>query len=771
MCHRRDRKQPAGPRLSALLAALLVVAAPPEAFAEDARPVTIEAPLFEGGEGLSFFLQCARDYEQQRPDVRVNLYGGPRIADKVRIRILEGAPPELTNAYMQYWPLLHAGKLMPMDRWLDGPAWAGDGTWRQTFLPGTLDPYTVDGKTYGIPFIYSVFGVWYNRAMFEAHGWRTPRTWDEFFALCEQIKRSGIAPLAFQGMYPYYADSLIRHTYHQLAGEAAYAAQSRLEPGCFDNPEMIETFRLVQRTALDYFQPGAMGMTHTGAQLEFFQGRTAMVICGTWLKSEMEGNIPDGFRLGMFSYPLPESEHADAAAIYAGTNYYFVFTDSGRPEQAADFLRFMTSRDQALRFASSRELPVAVGGVNETALSGDMTDVAEVIRTAERTFGEPGGVLWRDMNQYWGDAVAKLLTGEVTPLEAAAFLESSAQTVRERAGAPESVRFVYVWKPVLFLAVLAIGVVYVVLVFVRWLRSSSRAVPTADLRRMGFGSLILFLGPAAMVYGVFLVGPALVSFGWSTQRWDGLEPMQSVGLLHFKRLLFESDGFWTALGNNLFIMLVLPAFVIPISLFLAACLSRGLWGSALFRVVFFFPNLLGVAAVLLWQQLYHPTGGLVNRALVAVGFEGFAGFPWLSDQYLYWALVPMSIWGACGFNMILYLAAMSSVPASLYESSELDGASPWRQFVSITLPLIRDVLVISIVFMVIGGMKVFDVIWLLTEQDPTTRTHVVGTKMVSTMFSEYRIGEAAAIAVLMFVMVFIASAATARFMRREVVEF
>ena len=145
-------------------------------------------------------------------------------------------------------------------------------------------------------------------------------------------------------------------------------------------------------------------------------------------------------------------------------------------------------------------------------------------------------------------------------------------------------------------------------------------------------------------------------------------------------------------------------------------------------------------------------------------------FTWLSPDHLYWAMIPMSVWGACGFNMILYLAAMESVPESLYESATIDGASPARQFFSITLPLIWDVLSISIVFLVIGGMKAFETVWLLTNQRPTTGAHVIATRLVQTMFSEYKVGEATAIAVLLFVMVFLITGATLRLMRRESVE-
>jgi ABC-type sugar transport system permease subunit len=120
--------------------------------------------------------------------------------------------------------------------------------------------------------------------------------------------------------------------------------------------------------------------------------------------------------------------------------------------------------------------------------------------------------------------------------------------------------------------------------------------------------------------------------------------------------------------------------------------------------------------------------------------------------------------------MVLYLAAMESIPESYYEAATIDGASKWRQFWTITLPLIWDIIAISVVFLVIGGMKAFEVIWLLANQRPLTDNHVISTRMVQTMFSEFNVGEAAALAVLLFLMVFVGSAATLRGMRRETVE-
>ena len=742
----------------------------------DEPPVTIEVPVFEGGSGLEFYFHIGEAYEAARPDVDVDIYGDPRIADKIRVRILEGTYPEVTNADLNYWILIRSGEVLALDEYLDGPSWTGETTWRETFLPGSLDRYTQDGKTYGIALQYAAHAVWYNRNMFEDHGWMKPRTWDEFLALCEQIRGEGIWPLAFQGRYPNYSQGLTDNAYYHLVGRERFYEQKFLVPGSFDNPEFVQALELVQRTSSNYFQPGAAGMSHTEAQMEFFLGHTAMILCGSWLKSEMQGKIPDGFRLGTFPLPITPAGVADPKALYTSAGYFFVLKGSRHPEQGVDILRFMTSARMAGEFVRMRDIVVAVRGAMEGNLTEDMHELMRIVQGATTTFGQAPGEGYPQFDQFLEDARFQLLSGASTPQQVADFLEGAAQVVRSRTENPDVVTVRHVWKPTFLLGLLAAAMAYWVWSTLH-LRAQKRrekaaAISSEGRVRLSWAGVTFFVGPAAVFYTMIVIIPSLKSFSWALHRWDGLTEMTWVGLLNFRRLLFESDGLWIALGNNLFIMLVIPCFVLPLALFLAVCISRKLWGSRLFRIVFFFPNILGqVAASLLWMHLYHPQGGPVNAILTSLGLDGFESYAWLAQQNLYWALVPMSIWAAAGFNMILFLAAMESIPQTVYEAADIDGASPWLQFWTITLPLIWEVLSISIVFMIIGGMKAFEVIWLLTNQRPVTENHVIGTRMVQAMFKEFHVGEATAIAVILFLIVFFGTTVTLRLMRRETVEF
>jgi len=785
---RGARRAPVAALPAALVGCVLMLAGPARA-GRDGRKIVIEVAKFEGGEGLDFFIECAREYEKLRPDVRVNLYGDPRIADKMRVRILEGNPPEVSDAVLNYWVLIRNGNILPLDGVLDGPNWEGDATWRESFYPGSLDVYTVNGKTYGVPVPYFVYCVWYNKALFAEHGWRPTKTWEEFFALCEQIKAAGIAPLAFQGRYDSYAQAIIESAYFHQLGLDAYRAMQDLEPGSFNTPALVKAFRLVQHTSLNYFQRGSAGMSHTEAQMQFFLGKTAMIFCGSWLKSEMLGKIPEGFRLGAFNLPIVPGGKGDPTAVYAMMNTLFVFKDSPRPAEAVDFLRFMSSRKMAGRFAKMRDVTVAVRGANRGNVTEDLSDAIGMIESARTAYGTRPDAGQKDMEQRWTDVRSLLLRGEITPEAAAERMEASAAAVRNRLADPDRVTVRHVVKPIVLLGLLGGALVTCLVSTVRRVCRRRRDAPrrrSVSLLRPARRTVVLFLAPALGLYTVFVIVPCAKSFAWSVHSWNGLTDMAYKGLLHFHRLLFESDAFWVALVNNLFLMLVIPAVVLPLSLFFAACMSRGIRGSALLRNVFLLPNILGVvAASLLWMHMYNPQGGVINGLLVGLGqglshlgieslgawFEGFEGFAWLSAEHLYTALVPMSVWGACGFNVLLFLAAMERIPRSLYEAAELDGASAWQQFRHITLPLIRDVLSIALVFLVIGGMKAFEAIWLLTNQGPTTEQHVIGTRMVQTMFVEFRVGEATAIAVMLFLMVFFGSATTLRLMRAERVEY
>lgn len=748
------------------------------------RPsVQLDIPVFAGGFGTDFYVAAARAFERLRPGVHVNVYGDPRIQDQVRVRVIDGDYPDAACiGYIQWPALIRAHKLIDLTPILNTPDWEGDARWGDRFLPGALENWRVNGHVYGLPVSYSCWTIFYNRGMFRAHGWTEPRTWDEFFRLCGRIRAAGIAPVSIPGLWWLYADAFRRAAYYNLAGRAGWDALTDLAPGAYADPRLVRAAAIEQRVTLDDAQRGWQGEEQTGAELAFLQGRAAMTVSGSWLVSEMAGKLPGDFELGAMNFPVFPDGRADPSAIQVSTDSFFAFRTGDPAREAATlaFLKFLTSRAEAAAFVRMFDSPSAVRGIPVSAYSPRMRDTAELIARAKEAFPMRQLMLFPPtLRQAVVDESYRLTTGRITPAAYAANLERAAAQDRAQAADPGYVDVRHPVFATLLLGVLALASLAAVAAsFRRLRRRTMEATGSGYFGRLRWNMALVFVGPALLLYAGLVVAPALSAFGWAFTRWDGIGPRRWAGWFNFKSLLFADDVFWRALGHNVFLMVVPALLVVPVALAAATLIHRGVWGGRVFRAVFLFPNLLGgIAATLIWLAAYQPHGGLVNSGLVALGrllhwplLQRFDGFPWLSTDHLYPALIPIYLWLACGFNLILYLAAMESIDPQLYEAAAIDGAGPVRQFFTITLPLIREVLAISAVFLVIAGLNAFEMIWLLTQQMPSADSHTLATLLVTTLFQDFQIGRATALAVILFVLVFAASAAVLRAFRREAIE-
>ncbi|MCX5672379.1 MAG: sugar ABC transporter permease [Planctomycetota bacterium] len=283
--------------------------------------------------------------------------------------------------------------------------------------------------------------------------------------------------------------------------------------------------------------------------------------------------------------------------------------------------------------------------------------------------------------------------------------------------------------------------------------------------------ILTFLGPPLALYALFVLLPAVNAFRYSLLRWDGLGAPEWVGLGNFRKLLSGSSDFLSAIGHNLFLTFVPGVLILVLALFFAYMVHQRIWGARLFRVAFFFPNVISsVAIALLWVLIYSTTDvGLLNNLLKALGQKEPIAFT--ESSRLLWAIVPMSVWTATGFFMVLFLAAMENIPETYYEAAKLDGATSGRQFWHITLPLMWDVLTIGIIFLVVGGLKFFDAIWVMENGRPSPATHTMSTLMYSKVFEQYDVGHGTAIAVLLFLLVLAATLVSLRLLRRERIEY
>ncbi len=416
-------------------AALLLVLAGCQLTREDpGAGITLEVAVFEGGYGIDWHKDIARQYERLHPGIRVNLWGDPRVDEKIKPRILRRNPPDLANCSLPVWKLIVANKLYPLDEALDSPAYGQTISWRQSLIPGLLSHFQYQGRTYAMPSNLSIWLGWYDRRLFRKHGWTAPRTWSEFTGLCEKIKAAGIGPVAFQGKYPTYAWSTLLALYERLVPYERWYALQDLKPGAFLDPEFVHAARLLQEMSTRYFEPGAMAMTHTESQLEWVNGRAAIVFCGLWLKNEMKNAIPPGFDMDSFPVPPVEGGKGDPRGVYGGgAENFFVFREAKHPREAADFLKFMVSKQAARSYIERLDtLSPVKGATDGMEIPSDLRTAVQVEEHATRNFDDRLSGLYLDFGRNAMPAhLAALLEGKISPEEFSRRMEASVDEVRK----------------------------------------------------------------------------------------------------------------------------------------------------------------------------------------------------------------------------------------------------------------------------------------------------------------------------------------------------
>lgn len=275
--------------------------------------------------------------------------------------------------------------------------------------------------------------------------------------------------------------------------------------------------------------------------------------------------------------------------------------------------------------------------------------------------------------------------------------------------------------------------------------------------------------PPLALYGVFVLSPYAQAFYLAFTDFNGVSSdVNLVGLDNFGRLLSD-PLFLAALRHNGLLLLVVPLGTIALALFFAAATRR----RNPYRVVYFFPQLLSVAIIaVLWQFVYTPNSGLLNGFLDAVGLSSLKR-SWLAEPDLaLLCVVAAMIWSAVGFYVVLFAAAMESIPVELHEAAALDGAGPFAVFRRITIPLIWDSVQVAFIYLGIAALDGFALIQIMTvgPGGPDNSTEVMGLTLYRNAFTYGKYGYASAMGVAIFFLTLTLAAFTLRATRREAVE-
>jgi len=302
---------------------------------------------------------------------------------------------------------------------------------------------------------------------------------------------------------------------------------------------------------------------------------------------------------------------------------------------------------------------------------------------------------------------------------------------------------------------------------------------------------LVLASPAIILYTAFFVWPALQAFYVSMTDWSGFNPVKKwVGLANFKELFYE-QLYWRAVLNNFVFMFGVGIAMFTFALLFSAVLSnRNFFGRKFFKTVLFAPYVVSVVAIaVLWTFIYDPKWGLLNSLLTSVmtgavkalhsmhltqATEYPVGVLWLGSWGM--SILSMSfvmVWAGIGFYVILLIAGIDRIPDDLYEAARIDGASEKQSFFHITLPLLREVLIIAISIHIIGSLKQFGLVWAMTRG--TNYTHTMETYMYDVAFEprtmSFRMGYGTAMTVVLFFMVVLMTFTFNWITRRQEVEY
>jgi ABC-type sugar transport system permease subunit len=288
--------------------------------------------------------------------------------------------------------------------------------------------------------------------------------------------------------------------------------------------------------------------------------------------------------------------------------------------------------------------------------------------------------------------------------------------------------------------------------------------------------IITFLAPALILYLGFVVLPAVRAFYYSFFQTSGFKDQAHwVGFGNYVALAGDPI-FWLTVGNMLLILFVGGIAVFGFAFLFTILINSGLWGKKLFRALIFMPNIIAVVGLsTFWSFVFMPRYGLLTNFLNSIGLTGLAVIPWTAPEHLFWSMLVGLVWISAGFFTILILAGADKIPTDMYDAARIEGATNRQMFRFITLPMIWDVIMITLILWVIEAIRMMEYPYAFGGPNIDQNLYTPAIYLFIMGFGQrqpvYELGYATAIGVAMFVFTALAVLVIGALTRRERVEF
>lgn len=257
----------------------------------------------------------------------------------------------------------------------------------------------------------------------------------------------------------------------------------------------------------------------------------------------------------------------------------------------------------------------------------------------------------------------------------------------------------------------------------------------------------IFIAPALAGTLIFIIIPVICSFGLSFTKWDLLNPVEFVGLANYREI-FSEPLFYKILLNTVVFAFSTSVFGVIIPLVLAAILNSKIRGSEFYKTAYFLPFITPMIVIgVIWEWIFDPNIGLLNQFL-------HLHINWLYDTHFAMpALILVSVWKLIGYNMVIFLSALSGISQSMFEAAKIDGANIFQTFKNVTVPLLSPTIFFVVIITAISSFQIFDLIYLMTQGGPLDSTNVLVYAIYKNAFEYFNIGKASAIAYVLFVII------------------
>ncbi|WP_086824015.1 N-acetylglucosamine/diacetylchitobiose ABC transporter substrate-binding protein [Allokutzneria sp. NRRL B-24872] len=404
-----------------------------------AEGAPLEVVIFKGAYGDQYALDAEKTYNQRHPQAKITHQGLQKVGEALQPRFVAGTPPDVVDntgaGELDLATLVKANQVADLTELLDAPSLHDPSLRvRDTLLPGVVDDGMFNGRPRALNLVMTAWGVWYSRTLFAERGWSYPKTWDEMFTLCGEIKKSGIAPWTHQGKYPDYMGDLLVSMAFKAGGNELLLAVDHLEPNAWKHEAMIGAANAIaELVGRGYVMPGSEGLSHTEAQAAWSQGKAAFLPCGSWLEIEQQAVTPKNFQMAIMPPPqLSTSDKMPAVAVRASGAESFIVPEKARNRQGGmDFLRTMFAVPSARRFAElGGGLPSVKGATDGLTLSPGVQSVRSVIDAAgDNAFRYRFRFWYGTLKKAWDDATGELVAGRLSAQQWADRLQRAADAV------------------------------------------------------------------------------------------------------------------------------------------------------------------------------------------------------------------------------------------------------------------------------------------------------------------------------------------------------